>query len=176
MERRTVLKLIAAGVLPGSGGLVQLGCQQDGYRPEFFSDSQFELLDALTEVILPADGHSPGAKAALVARYIDIVASDGTPEAQEEFRAGLEAVAELARDRFQSDFAACDASQQDEIVAEMARNEESPRSATERFFAVLKQATIHGYYTSEVGIHQDLGYKGNTAISEFAGCSHKQHG
>ena len=40
----------------------------------------------------------------------------------------------------------------------------------EAFFADTKQATIHGYYTSEIGIHQDLRYKGNTLLAEFVGC------
>jgi gluconate 2-dehydrogenase subunit 3-like protein len=44
------------------------------------------------------------------------------------------------------------------------------RPALEAFFADTKQATIHGYYTSEIGIHQDLHYKGNTLLAEFVGC------
>ncbi len=35
--------------------------------------------------------------------------------------------------------------------------------------------TVDGYYTSKIGIHQDLEYKGNTAISEFPGCTHAEH-
>lgn len=44
------------------------------------------------------------------------------------------------------------------------------RQPLETFFADTKQATIHGYYTSEIGIHQDLRYKGNTLLAEFVGC------
>jgi hypothetical protein len=44
------------------------------------------------------------------------------------------------------------------------------RPPLEAFFADTKQATIHGYYTSEIGIHQDLRYKGNTLLAEFVGC------
>ena len=33
-----------------------------------------------------------------------------------------------------------------------------------------KQATVHGYYTSEIGIHQELRYKGNKVLLEFVGC------
>jgi hypothetical protein len=45
--------------------------------------------------------------------------------------------------------------------------EPTPR---ERFFVAAKHATIHGYYTSEIGIHKELRYKGNTLLAEFAGC------
>ena len=44
------------------------------------------------------------------------------------------------------------------------------RPLLEAFFADTKQATIHGYYTSEIGIQQDLRYKGNTFVPEFVGC------
>ena len=57
----------------------------------------------------------------------------------------------------------------------MSRNEDSPSNDVERFFAIVKRATVDGYYTSRTGIHEDLEYKGNTAVAEFAGCSHEEH-
>ena len=44
------------------------------------------------------------------------------------------------------------------------------KSAVEKFFVTAKQATIHGYYTSEIGIHKELKYKGNQILAEFVGC------
>ena len=44
------------------------------------------------------------------------------------------------------------------------------RPPLEAFFANTKQATIHGYYTSEIGIHKDLRYKGNQILGDFVGC------
>ena len=176
MERRTILKLAAAGVLPGSASLVQIACSQDGYSPEFFSRSQLELLDSLADVILPADDHSPGARAAKVARYIDVVVADGTDQDRQRWLAGLDAVSRLAEDRFGQGFAECDAGQQDEIVAGMARGEDSPQSDADRFFVLMKRTIIDGYYTSQVGIHDELGYRGNTAVDEFPGCTHNEHG
>ena len=175
MERRTVLKLIAGGVLPGSTGLVQIGCGTNGYRPEFFSGSEFAMLDALTEVVLPADDHSPGASAAKVAVYIDVMVADGGTQSRQDWRSGLDAVSELTRNRFARNFVDCGPAEQDEIVAEMAGNEESPQSAADRFFIELKRMTIDGYYTSRVGILDELGYRGNTAIDEFPGCTHEDH-
>ena len=45
-----------------------------------------------------------------------------------------------------------------------------PRPLLEAFFADTKRATIHGYYTSEIGIHKELRYKGNQILAEFQGC------
>ena len=174
MERRTILKLMAAGVLPGSNGLIRLAAQDD-YSPEFFSKSQLRLVDALTEVIIPTDDHSPGAQAAKVARYIDVTLADGPRAAQKTWRSGLQAVSKSAKKRFKRDFADCDAEQQDEVVAEMARNEGAPATDLERFFAVLKRSTLDGYYTSKIGIHEDLNYQGNSALADFPGCTHPEH-
>jgi hypothetical protein len=44
------------------------------------------------------------------------------------------------------------------------------RQPLETFFALTKRATIHGYYTSEIGIHKELRYKGNRFLLKFVGC------
>jgi hypothetical protein len=43
------------------------------------------------------------------------------------------------------------------------------------FFKTLKDMTIDGYYSSEIGLIQELGYKGNTFLAEFPGCQHPEH-
>lgn len=40
-----------------------------------------------------------------------------------------------------------------------------------RFFRLIKNLTADGYYTSRVGLLQELGYTGNTALARFPGCS-----
>jgi hypothetical protein len=50
------------------------------------------------------------------------------------------------------------------------RRPDSRRTALDVFFTDTKQATIHGYYTSEIGIHQELRYQGNKLLAEFVGC------
>ena len=47
---------------------------------------------------------------------------------------------------------------------------EGPKTPLEKFFAVTKRATVQGYYMSEIGIHQELKYKGNQMLAEFVGC------
>jgi hypothetical protein len=44
----------------------------------------------------------------------------------------------------------------------MAAKEASPETAAEKFFGRLKEWTARGYYTSKIGIHQEMEYKGNT--------------
>lgn len=57
-------------------------------------------------------------------------------------------------------------------MARAAAGEAQPQTGLERFFLTLKQMTVDGYYSSEVGIHQDLEYQGNTYVAEFPGRTH----
>ena len=60
--------------------------------------------------------------------------------------------------------------QVDTLLGDVGRHAGGRETLLEEFFADTKQATIHGYYTSEIGIHQELRYKGNKILLEFVGC------
>ena len=55
------------------------------------------------------------------------------------------------------------------MLTEIAANEENPQSDAAKFFTQLKQATVFAYYTSNVGIHEDIGYVGNVIQQQFSG-------
>ncbi len=175
MNRRTILKLIAAGVLPGPAGIVSLAQVSDAYRPYFFSAAEMALLDQLSEIILPADEHSGGSRAARVNRYIDVLVSESGVDTQDRWQEGLHEVERQATDSFGNPFVSCTPEQQQTLVARLASGEEHPKTAGERFFVLLKQATVDGYYSSKIGIHDELEYQGNTALAEFTGCTHPEH-
>ena len=61
-----------------------------------------------------------------------------------------------------------------ESLSELAGSEDPHGTMQERFFHALKRATIDGYYTSRIGIHQDLQYQGNEAMRDFPGCQHTE--
>ena len=44
-----------------------------------------------------------------------------------------------------------------------------------RFFRLIKNLTADGYYTSRVGLVDELGYSGNTMLAKFPGCSISEH-
>ena len=43
------------------------------------------------------------------------------------------------------------------------------------FFRAIKVMTINGYYTSEIGLHQELGDDGVLFMPQFLGCTHPEH-
>jgi len=143
--------------------------------PKFFDSQQMQNLDALCETILPADEHSPGARAARVNEYIDEIISGSDETVKALWRDGLAAMRQMAELGYGRNFAECTAEQQQALVERISLHEEHPTTLEERFFVAIKNATAEGYYTSEVGIHQDLEYQGNSALLEFEGCTHPEH-
>lgn len=51
----------------------------------------------------------------------------------------------------------------------MAANEANPQTPDEKFFVTLKARVVDAYYSSSIGIHQEMDYKGNVYQAEFAG-------
>jgi gluconate 2-dehydrogenase gamma chain len=142
----------------------------DSKAPLFFTKDEFAMLDVLTELIIPADEHSPGANAAGVAAYIDrAVAEAFLPEDKSSWRTGLAAVNELSQSVARKPFDQASPQEQLAILTQIAKNEEHPQTAAERFFLQLKEATAFGYYSSSIGIHQETNYKGNVILQEFVG-------
>jgi hypothetical protein len=138
--------------------------------PLFFTPIEFRMVDELAEIIIPADDHSPGARAAQVASYIDkSVAESFEDEPRKMFREGLKVTDNLSRQMHGKAFLEATPEQRVAVVARMAQNEKNPTKPEERFFGDLKGVVAFAYYTSSIGIHQEMEYKGNTMLNEFVG-------
>jgi glucoside 3-dehydrogenase (cytochrome c) hitch-hiker subunit len=186
VSRRTALKTIGVGtgavaLLPwlSEEGLAAFAEIQKTAAPpslKALSASQYATLETLVEAIIPADERSPGAKEARVADYIDLLLSEADEERRAQWLDGLRVLDAEAAARYAAPFVNLSASQVDELLTEASRHEKAPEpSKTERrplqaFFVTAKEATIHGYYTSEIGIHKELRYKGNKVLLEYVGC------
>lgn len=142
---------------------------------KFFTPEENKAIIEMSERIIPADDNSPGAKAARVSEYIDLIVSVSPEEAKKSWRDGIAAVNKKSRDMFSTDFAAASEADQIKLLTEISKNERSPQTVEERFFRTIKNATIDGYYTSKIGIKDELKYKGNTYLKEFVGCTHPEH-
>src|SRR5438874_12237059 len=81
MDRRELIKL-------GAGAVVATKTYGAPYK--FFTPEEYAVVDELTEIIIPADAKSGGAKAAKVADYIDAKLAEAFEQIErDEFRAGL---------------------------------------------------------------------------------------
>ena len=178
VSRRAALKALGttAALLPALShdGLLAFARIQAGNAaptPKVLSTSEFRTLEALVEAIIPADERSPGAKEARVADYIDLLLSESDDELALQWMGGLAALdAEATCAVRRAVRAARRGADSTRCSPTSARTSSSPSTPLETFFVMTKQATIHGYYTSEIGIHQELRYKGNQILPEFVGC------
>ena len=141
----------------------------------FFTSAEMALLDELTEMIIPADERSGGARAAGVVPFLDRSLAGKDPkipdyaEERGKWKEGLGRVDAVAREMHGKAFLELAPDQRLAVLTRMATNERDPQTPEERFFGELKRATAHAYYTSKVGIQDDIGYKGNSLLPEFVG-------
>jgi gluconate 2-dehydrogenase subunit 3-like protein len=175
-SRRTALKALGTvAALPwlSDAGLLAFARIQEvnaAPQPKVLTAPQFRTLEAFVEMIIPADDRSPGAKQARVADYIDLALSETEPDHALRWMGGLAALDAESMSRFKAPFVSLAPAQADAILHDISRNESAPATPLEEFFVMSKQATIRGYYSSEIGIHQELRYQGNKFLREFVGC------
>ena len=173
VTRRDLLK--AAGVAAIAAPLVvgeplAAAAAAAAEAPKFFTRGQWALVDELAEIIIPADDHSGGARAAKVVTAIDGWLSEAfEPEPRQRWVEGLSRVDQLAREKKGSAFMQLTPDDREAVVTIMASEEAKPESVEGKFFNELKRRTSHFYYTSKIGIHDELQYKGNVLQEEYTG-------
>jgi hypothetical protein len=67
-------------------------------------------------------------------------------------------------------FVAASPKERIEVLTVLSDNHEMTDLPEVRFFKDLKYLTVRGYYTSKIGIHDELEYKGNRILQEYVGC------
>jgi hypothetical protein len=146
------------------------------WTPRVLNPHQNETVITLTELIIPQTD-TPGAKAARVNRFIDTVLQHAKPAERDSFLRGLAWMDDRSRSQFRTDFVAATPAQQIELLTAISQND--PASAELRagaeFFQAMKAMTIEGYYTTEIGLRQELGDDGQLFLAQFAGCEHPEH-
>jgi gluconate 2-dehydrogenase subunit 3-like protein len=169
LTRREMMKLGAsAAIAIGAAGWDASVFGQN--QPLFFTKEEFALVDELTELIIPADDHSPGAKAALVASYIDFRLSESLEDQPKQiWRDGLKLIEQISNEMHGKPFLSATTDQRIALLSRISQNETTPTKPEEKFFKELKARTARAYYTSKIGIHSEMGYKGNVSLKEFVG-------
>ncbi|MBC8166427.1 MAG: gluconate 2-dehydrogenase subunit 3 family protein [Bryobacteraceae bacterium] len=145
--------------------LVQLK-QAAPASPRYFAETDLKLISRLADLIIP-DTDTPGAITAGVPAYIDSVVGSNQQH-QGTFRKGLEWLRA-------KDFLSLTEEQQIALLTPLsiAADAHKPGSDADRFFAAMKNLTADGYFTSKIGLIQQLGYKGNAVVPDFQGCTHE---
>ena len=135
-------------------------------KPGYFSEADFEIVSHIADLIIPKTA-TPGAVEAGVPAYIDSVVG-GNKQLQVIFRAGLGLL---------SGFTALPEDQQ---IAKLtlwsnAVDRGQAKESGPEFFQAIKSLTADGYYTSYIGLVDELHYTGNTVLDHFPETTIPEH-
>jgi gluconate 2-dehydrogenase gamma chain len=151
-----------------------------GWKPLFLDEHQNETLILLSDLMIPATD-TPGAKGALVNRYIDLVLAAETPETQRAFLNSLGYLDGESMRRYKAAFRYLTREEQDDLLHALAY----PRNASgwtgeagapdvgHAHFEALKQRIAIAYYSSQIG-EKELGWDGAFAHGPYEGCNHPE--
>lgn len=194
LDRRDALRSLAAGAVGAATASTwvesltafaqaqshrhetQAAMRAAAWAPRVLTAAQNEMVVTLTELIIPQTD-TPGAKAAGVNRFIDQVLHDANPSERDRFFRGLSWIDRRSKELFGADLVAAGAKAQTELlerIDDQGDVAEQDRAGAD-FFRAIKSMTISGYYTTEIGLRQELGDDGQLVLREFAGCDHPEH-
>ena len=151
-----------------------------GWTPRVFTPHQDATVVELSERIIPQT-ETAGARAARVNAFIDTVLDDAEAEEREAFLRGLDGIDRRSRAAFGVDFIDAPVREQETLLTRLAAAADAPAGATQEdregaeFFQAIKRLTVTGYYTSEVGMREELGDDGTLVFDGKAGCAHPEH-
>jgi gluconate 2-dehydrogenase gamma chain len=152
-----------------------------GWKPLFLDEHQNETLIVLSDLIIPATD-TPGAKDALVNRYIDLVLAAETPETQRAFLNSLGYLDGESMRRFKVAFRYLAREDQDILLHALAfprtgsgwAGDTSPTADPgHSHFEALKGRIMVAYYSSQIG-EKELGWDGAFAHGPYQGCEHPE--
>jgi glucoside 3-dehydrogenase (cytochrome c) hitch-hiker subunit len=146
------------------------------WTPRVFDAHQNDTVVVLSELIIPQTD-TPGAKTAKVNEFIDLVLSGADQAERKQFLKGLAWMDGRSQELFGADFASAASDQQTALLTILAspKNKAFEDQLGIDFFNAFKAITITGYYTSEIGMKQELGDDGQLFLLEYPGCTHPQH-
>lgn len=132
------------------------------FAEKFFTNQELFTLDKICNLILPPNEFG-SIRDAEVVQLIEFMAKD-IPTYKEPLRNGLIWIDNESKKRFNNLFVDCEIIQQENIFDEIAYYDPnksiSDYSEPVQWFNLVRNLTMTGYFTSEVGINE-LGYKGN---------------
>ena len=197
MNRRDLLRTTVFGALGVSTALPSLDAREfpPGYnaskdleradwKPTFMDEHQNNTLIVLSDHIIPSTG-TPGAKQALVNRFLDLLMTVEKPETQRAFVEALAYIDGACRERYKSAFLYLPREQQMEFLNLIAYphststwGEQAEDFPGYGHFQKLKNWIVGAYYSSPVGL-KEIGWNGEFPHGVFAGCEHEnqqEHG
>ncbi len=172
INRREALRytaLMLGGSVIGANAFLT-GCASKNDGTTLLSEADLVLLDEIGETILPESSRSPGAKAAQIGAFMQTMIIDCYSEGEQKiFMAGIEDVRRESKGRYRQDFLTLTSAERFELLSDFDKvSRENKEKEQPHFFKMMKQLTILGYFTSEIGVTQAMRY--DPAPGSYDGC------
>jgi hypothetical protein len=166
MNRREAIGrvgLILGGTVIGAEFFIS-GCKSTSKKVnELFDQDNVALFNEVGETILPATA-TPGAKAADVGSFMALMVQDCyKPDDQKIFLKGIADLDDASKKKFGKKFMEADAKQRTELLTDLDAEQKAYTKTKKpedpnHYFRMMKELTLLGFFTSEVGATKALRY------------------
>jgi hypothetical protein len=181
------ISILLGGTLVGANAFLA-GCKSNDAKSDVaFAEDDIAYLDEIAETILPAT-KTPGAKAAKVGQFMTVMVNDCyTENDQKAFHEGMKKLNDASKDKFDKKFMNLTPAQRHELLVAVDKEAKEyqqkkkeydagedkkegeelvkgnkdykKKTMTPHYFRMMKELTLLGFFTSEVGATQALRYK-----------------
>lgn len=194
MNRRDAIgrvALLMGGAVIGAEFFIS-GCKSPSAKvADLFEPDNVAFFNEVADTILPTTS-SPGAKAANVGHFMAVMVQDCyTPEDQKVFMDGISKLNDASQKKFSNKFMALTPQQRTDLLVDLdkeqkeytaKRNKDADADKAKHkdekdykgpdtpnhYFRMMKELTLLGYFTSEVGATKALRYK--AVPGRYDGC------
>ena len=165
MDRREAVKyisLLLGGTIVG-GSAILSGCKSKTGVSLDFTPDQTAWLNEVADTILPAT-KSPGAKAAKVGEFMKVMVNDCYEKRdQDTFMEGFQKLDEFSEKMYDTTFLKLTPEQRNTLLVSLDKEQKeymANKKAEDpgHYFRMMKELTLLGYFTSEIGSNQALRY------------------
>lgn len=171
IDRREAIRRVSAllgGVAFVGGGALLTACERrqpgaSGTAAGTFTTQDIGFLDEVAETILP-ETKTPGAKAAQVGAFMALMVTDTyEPSDQKIFQDGMRQLDQESKTANGTTFMAATPAQRLSLLERLDREQKTYMDARKddaptHYFRMMKELTLLGYFTSEIGYTQAMRY------------------
>jgi hypothetical protein len=168
MNRREALSRVAlllGGTVVGANVFLE-GCKPADKKAKSgteFDKEDIAFLDEVAETILP-ETSTPGAKAAQVGTFMTVMVRDCYEDKDQDiFREGMNKLDKASKKKYDKSFMQSDAAQRHDLLVELDKEQKDYSKKKKKddpahYFRMMKELTLLGYFSSEVGATKALRY------------------
>lgn len=175
MNRRDAVQyisLLLGGTIVGSNYFLS-GCKSNTGVSMTFQPEDISYLDEIADTILPPT-KTPGAKAAKVGQFMTVMVNDCYDEGDQKiFHEGMKKLDDFSEKTYDDSFMKITPQQRHDLLVKLDTEQSDymknkKKEEPSHYFRMMKELTLLGYFTSEIGCTQARRYV--ETPGRFDGC------